>query len=100
MLQKPQGRAAVRCDARKRLPHLVGNRCCHRPQVHELVISFTLQVCHRAAELVRALTQLGNQSCIFNRDSGLVRKVLNDLNLFVCEGGDTVSLISEMAPIG
>src|SRR6516164_2563963 len=85
MFEKPQGRAAVRCNTRKRLPHLVGNRCRHRFQVHELVVSFTLQLRHRAGELIRALTQLGDQPRIFNRDYGLVRKVLNELDLFVCE---------------
>src|SRR6516162_1149784 len=85
MFEKPQGRAAVRCNTRKRLPHLVGNRCRHRFQVHELVVSLTLQLRHRAGELIRALTQFGNQSRVFNRDNGLVRKVLNELDLFVCE---------------
>src|SRR5215469_4913222 len=89
MSEKPQSRAAVRCDARKRLPHLVGNRCCHRFQVHELVISLTLQVRHRAAKLICALTQFGNQPRIFNRDNGLVGKVLNELDLFVCEGANS-----------
>src|SRR5262249_24237023 len=85
MFEKPQSGAAVRCDARKRLSYLVGNRCRHRFQVHELVVSFTLQLRHRAAELIRALTQLGNQPRIFNRDDGLIGKILNELDLFVCE---------------
>src|SRR5215469_11418954 len=85
MPEKPQSRAAARCDARKRLSYLVGNRCRHRFQIHELVVSFTLQVCYRAVELVCALTQFGNQPRIFDRDNGLIRKVLDELNLFVCE---------------
>src|SRR5215469_8891192 len=89
MSEEPKSRAAVCCDACKRLPDLMGNRCCHRFQVHELVISLTLQLCHCAVELVRALTQLGNQSRIFNRDDGLVCKVLNELDLCVCEGANS-----------
>src|SRR5215468_8395721 len=89
MFEKPQGRAAVRCDARKRLSYLVGNRCRHRFQVHELVVSLTLQVRYRAVELVCALMQFGNQPRIFDRDNGLVSKVLNDLDLFVCEGANS-----------
>src|SRR5262249_52459356 len=88
MFEKTKSRAAVRRDACKRLPHLVGNRCCHRFQVHELVISLTLQVRYRAVELVCALTQLGNQPRIFDRDNGLVCKVLNEFDLFVCEGAN------------
>src|SRR6516225_1534624 len=89
MFEKPQGRAAVRCDARKRLSYLVGNRCRHRFQVHELVVSLTLQIRYRAVELVCALMQFGNQPRIFDRDNGLVRKILNDLDLFVCEGANS-----------
>src|SRR5215470_8244808 len=85
MFEKTKSRAAVRCDACKRLPHLVGNRCCHRFQVHELVISLTLKLRDRSAELIGALPQLANQPRIFNRDDGLVRKVLNELDLFVGE---------------
>src|SRR5262249_14821457 len=85
MFEKTKSRAAVRRDTCKRLPHLVGNRCCHRFQVHELVISLTLKLRDRSAELIGALTQLSNQSRIFNRDDGLVCKVLNELDLFVRE---------------
>jgi len=91
MSEKPQGRAAVRCDARKRLPHLMGNRCCHRFEVHELVVSFTLQLRDRSAELVCALTQLGDQSRIFNSDDGLIGEGGGEFDLLRREGIDARS---------
>jgi hypothetical protein len=75
MSEKPLSGTTTRYDARKRLPYLVGNRCRHRFKVHELVVSLALQLFHRAAELIRASTQLSYQPRIFNRDYSLIRKV-------------------------
>src|SRR6201987_5746974 len=63
----------------------------HRFQVQKLVVSLALQVRQRAAEFFSALSQLGDQPRIFDRDNSLVRKILDDLDLFVRKGANSQS---------
>ena len=97
MAKKSQRRPAVRGNAGQRLSHLMSNRRRHRLQVHELVVPLTLQVRHRAAELIGALAQLVEQPGILNGDNGLGGKILNDVDLLVGEGTDFAAANRERA---